>query len=139
MKRLLILFLLLLVSALSYSQTHLEKYYRNGFAIIMKGQQEVRIPSTGRRVDIVTDTFAIEVEFANKWTQSIGQTLDYAKSLNKKAGILLIIEGMKTDRYVTELMDFIVFYRLPIKVWVMNSIDDSYGTVEIETKTKYIY
>jgi len=138
MKRLLILFLLLLVSALSYSQSHLEKYYRNGFAIRMKGEQEVRLPNK-RIVDVVTDTFAIEVEFANKWTQSIGQSMDYAKSLNKKAGILLIIEGLKTDKYVTELMDFIVFYHLPIKVWVMNSVDDSYGTVEIETKTKYIY
>lgn len=138
MKRILILFLLLLVSALSYSQTQLEKYYRNGFATIMKGQQEVRLPNR-RSVDIVTDTFAIEVEFANKWTQSIGQSLDYAKSLNKKAGILLIIEGIKTDRYVKELMDFIVFYHLPIKVWIMNSVDDSWGTVEIITETKYLY
>jgi hypothetical protein len=104
----------------------------------MKGQQEVRLPNR-RSVDIVTDTFAIEVEFANKWTQSIGQSLDYAKSLNKKAGILLIIEGIKTDRYVKELMDFIVFYHLPIKVWIMNSVDDSWGTVEIITETKYLY
>jgi len=137
MKKILIIIALLLASLTSYSQ-QLERYYRNGFAIRMKGEQEVRLPNR-RSVDVVTDTFAIEVEFANKWTQSIGQSLDYAKSLNKKAGILLIIDGMKTDKYVTELMDFIVFYHLPIKVWVMNSVDDSWGTVEIETKTKYIY
>lgn len=137
MKKILIVLALLLASLTSYAQ--LERYYRNGFAIIMKGQQEVRIPSTGRYADIVTDTFAIEVEFANKWTQSIGQSLDYAKSLNRKAGILLIIEGVKTDRYVKELMDFILFYRLPIKVWVMNSIDDSWGTVDVITTVKYVY
>jgi hypothetical protein len=137
MKKILIVIALLLASLTSYSQ-QLERYYRNGFAIIMNGQQEVRLPNR-RVVDIVTDTFAIEVEFANKWTQSIGQSLDYAKSLNKKAGILLVIEGVKTDRYVTELMDFIVFYRLPIKVWVMDSIDDSWGTVDIITTVKYIY
>jgi hypothetical protein len=137
MKKILIVIVLLLASLVSYSQ-QLERYYRNGFATIMKGQQEVRLPNR-RVVDIVTDTFAIEVEFANKWTQSIGQSLDYAKTLNKKAGILIIIEGIKTDKYVTELMDFIVFYRLPIKVWVMDSVDDSWGTVDIITTVKYVY
>jgi len=137
MKKILIVIVLLLASLVSYSQ-QLERYYRNGFATIMKGQQEVRLPNR-RVVDIVTDTFAIEVEFANKWTQSIGQSLDYAKTLNKKAGILIIIEGIKTDKYVTELMDFIVFYHLPIKVWVMDSVDDSWGTVDIITTVKYVY
>jgi len=134
MKKLLIIFVLLLASLTSYSQ-QLERYYRNGFATIMNGQQDVRIPSTGRRVDIVTDTFAIEVDFAEKWSQSVGQTLYYSEKLNKKAGILLVVNGMFDDRYVKRLMS--VAYKHNITVWIMDYNNDSWGKVDVDIK--YIY
>jgi hypothetical protein len=43
----------------------------------------------GTRCDIVTETHAIEVDFADKWAEAIGQCLNYSFQLNKKAGILL--------------------------------------------------
>lgn len=46
----------------------------------------------GTRCDIVTDTHAIEVDFADKWGEAIGQSLNYAFQSNKRAGILLILE-----------------------------------------------
>ena len=38
----------------------------------------------GTRCDILTDTHAIEVDFANKWAQAIGQSLNHAMQTGKK-------------------------------------------------------
>ena len=40
--------------------------------------------SKNGRVDIVTDEYAIEVEWANNWKHSIGQALWYSIQTNKK-------------------------------------------------------
>lgn len=37
----------------------------------------------GTRCDILTDEYAIEVDFANKWAEAIGQALNYAIQFNK--------------------------------------------------------
>jgi len=44
------------------------------------------------RCDIVTATHAIEVDFADKWTEAIGQSLSYVLQLNLKPAIALIME-----------------------------------------------
>ena len=44
----------------------------------------------GTRCDILTDTHAIEVDFADKWAEAIGQSLNYAMQTGKKAGIVLV-------------------------------------------------
>ena len=44
------------------------------------------------RCDIVTATHAIEVDFADKWAEAIGQSLSYALQLNLKPAIALILE-----------------------------------------------
>ena len=41
----------------------------------------------GTRCDILTDTHAIEVDFADKWAEAIGQSLKYATQTGKKAGM----------------------------------------------------
>ena len=89
MKKLIILVLFLLISLLSFSQRIQERYFENLFADDIKGETEVTL-SDRSRVDIITDTFAIEVDFAKKWAESIGQSLFYSYALNKKPGILLI-------------------------------------------------
>ncbi|QXD24577.1 hypothetical protein F7C95_01340 [Opitutia bacterium ISCC 51] len=44
------------------------------------------------RCDIVTATHAIEVDFADKWAEAIGQSLNYAMQTGKKAGIVLVLK-----------------------------------------------
>lgn len=141
MKKICILFVLLLTSTISYSQntenekkTVLEKYYQNGFAIIMHGQKEVVLNDL-TRVDIVTDTFAIEVDFAKKWAESIGQSIYYALELNKKPGILLIVDGNKDDRYVRRLMN--VAIKCNITVWLMDINSDDWCKVNVVTEYSY--
>ena len=46
----------------------------------------------GTRCDILTDTHAIEVDFADKWAEAIGQSLNYAMQTGKKAGIVLVLK-----------------------------------------------
>ena len=57
----------------------------------------------GTRVDCLTSTHAIEVDFANKWAESIGQSLFYAEMTGKKPGVYLIIESDRDYRYLKRL------------------------------------
>jgi hypothetical protein len=126
----------MIISTLAQSQIirKRESYYQEKFATIMKGQKEVTLDDQ-TRVDVLTDTFAIEVDFAEKWSQSVGQTLYYSEKLNKKAGILLVVNGMFDDRYVKRLMS--VAYKHNITVWIMDYNNDSWGKVDVDIK--YIY
>ncbi len=45
------------------------------------------------RVDCLTDTHAIEFDFANKWAEGIGQALHYGAQTGKKPMVMLIIEN----------------------------------------------
>jgi hypothetical protein len=129
MKKLLIVLVLLLTSFVANGQLtkQVEKYYQDKFALIVGGKKEV-ILDDKTRVDIVTDTFAIEVDFADKWAESIGQSYHYGKKLNKKAGILLVVNGKFDDRFVQILMPHAT--ELGITVWVMDYNTDKYFKIK---------
>lgn len=65
------------------------------------GQREVTVPSG--RVDILTDTHAYEIEWANKWKHAIGQALWYALQTNTKPAIVLIMREEKEYKYYIQL------------------------------------
>jgi len=136
MKKFVLITIFLMLGICSQAQLfkQRESYYQKKFAGIMNGKMEVVLDDLAR-VDIVTDTFAIEVDFAEKWSQSVGQSLYYANKLNKKAGILLIINSRTDDRYVKRLMT--VAYKHNITVWIIDYTNDSWGRVDVEVK--YIY
>jgi len=137
MKRLLILFLLLLISALflSFQLTkQRESYYQALMAKHLNGQKEVLLDDK-TRVDILTDTFAIEVDFAEKWSEGVGQSLYYGNKLHKKAGIVLVINGLEDDRFVQRLMS--VAIKHDITVWVIDYNNDGWGRVDVITKIEY--
>jgi len=72
------------------SQKHNEAHYQKIWCNQQSGIIEVVIPNG--RIDCLTATHAVEVDFMKKWAESIGQALFYSKSTSKKAGILLIID-----------------------------------------------
>lgn len=82
------------------------------------GRLEVTL-SDQTRVDCLTETHAIEVEFANKWKNAIGQSLHYALMTGKKAGIALILRKETDQRYLDQLNRVIKANQLPIFVWVV--------------------
>ena len=69
-------------------------------------------------VDCLTDEYAIEAEYDYKWKESIGQSLHYAETTNKKAAILFIKRNESKKDYLSELNRVIAKFDLPIKVFV---------------------
>ena len=76
---------------------------------------EVTAPD-GSRCDILTEDLAIEADFADKWAEAIGQSLNYGFQFNKKAGILLIMEKQKDERHFIRLGSIIRHYGLEIEL-----------------------
>lgn len=110
-----------------------EGYYQNNFAIQIKGETEVVLDDK-TRVDIVTDTFAIEVDFAEKWAESVGQSQYYARKLNKKAGILLVVNPLTDERYLKRL---ITTTYGDITIWLWDYMSDKW--CRVQTRIEYSY
>lgn len=89
------------MNSLLYSKyLHKEKYYQKIFCNKMNGILEYTLKDKSR-VDCLTSTYVIEVDFASKWAESIGQSLFYSIETNKSPGVLLIMErGQKDIKYI---------------------------------------
>lgn len=57
-----------------------------------KLQVDVVMPD-GTRCDLVSDTYAIEVDYAPKWPQSIGQATLYSIWTRRTAAVLILSRG----------------------------------------------
>ena len=96
---------------------YFEKDYQKVWCDAHCGTTEV-ILSDRARVDCVTATHAIEFDFAPKWAESIGQALYYGYALNKKPGIVLIIENKEKDqKYINRVKAVAEIYG--ITLWTM--------------------
>ncbi len=95
-----------------------EREYQVAFARRHRGQVEY-VLSDGTRVDILTATHAIEVDFAKKWAEAVGQALHYAAMTKRRAGILLILQKPSDQRYVKRVEALIRHLKLKVKVWTV--------------------
>lgn len=93
-----------------------EAWYQDVWCKGMKGKVEVRMED-GRRIDCLTSTHAIEVEFARKWPEAVGQSLDYGMLTGKEAGIVLVLKTPGDYAYWKRLKKVINHYNLPIRLW----------------------
>ena len=135
MKKILLMIALILFSVSMFSQTkQRESYYQHEFAVKMDGRTEVRLMN-GTRADIVTDKYAIEVDFGAKWAEAIGQSLSYGIELDKTPGILLVISGEDEIRFLERLMPVAIEHG--IQVWIWNYTDDTWSRVDY--KLTYLY
>lgn len=129
MKRLLLLMFVCL-SVSIFAQTY-EKDYQKAFADSLNAQTEIRLVD-GTRVDVLTDIYAIEVDWSKKWAESIGQSLYYAKLTSKRAGVVLIVtDPVSDEKYIQRLMRIACSY--DIKVWLI------YSDFTFETRKCYCY
>ena len=131
MKLILIIFLILSIPIISFSQKdsvlvkkdtivikkYNETYYRNIFAKKIKGKTKT-ILNDKTYVDIVTDKNVIKVIFANKWAEGIGHALYYSEMTYKKPGILILIRNKYDVKYINKLLKVAKMYY--ISVWIMN-------------------
>jgi len=93
-----------------------EAYYQKKWCSEHNGITEY-ILQDRTRVDCLTDTHAIEVDFAGKWAESIGQSLFYGAKTKKKPGIVLIIVKEKDIRYYQRLEFTKRKYTLPVDIF----------------------
>ncbi|MCP3945080.1 MAG: hypothetical protein GY710_26880 [Desulfobacteraceae bacterium] len=109
--------LLLFIPTIAYAKhIHPEKWYQNKWCAKQKGQTEYRLPDK-TRCDCLTDTHAIEVDFARKFYEAIGQALYYSMQTGKRAGVLLIIENKNELKYWIRLNSTVQHFGLPIDTW----------------------
>lgn len=105
MKKFIILMFLLLIVILPVEakRIYAEKVYQTQWCNQHNGIMEYTL-SDKARVDCVTDTLAVEFDFANKWAECVGQALYYGRQTKKQPACVLIMEnGEKDLRYLYRL------------------------------------
>ena len=80
-----------------FSEKEISDYIQS----LIGGQREVSV--AGGRVDLIQNDIAFEIEWANNWKESIGQSLFYSLQTNKKAGIILILKNKEDYKYFIQL------------------------------------
>lgn len=95
-----------------------ETAYSNHINQHFKGKREAVVPNG--RVDILTNEYAIEVERASKWKNSIGQALWYSLQTGKKPGIVILLESTNEYHFVQKLNSSLQHAGIEdqIKVWL---------------------
>ena len=100
---------------------HLEASYQNAWCSMHGGVEEYENKDF-TRVDCLTDTHAVEFDFANKWAESIGQTLHYGIMTGKKPKVVLILD---------EPCKQMVYFKRIQKIGKKYNIDTEYVTNDI--------
>ena len=96
---LILLFSLLLMGCSTHAKNkYHEKHYQILLCDELDGEMEY-ILQDRTRVDCLTDEYAIEVDFAKKWAEGIGQSLYYAYITGKKPAVGFIMNSKKDKRY----------------------------------------
>lgn len=110
--------LLLLPCPALAAHQHPESYYQAKWCAEHGGTTEQVLPD-GTRADCITDKNAIELDFAHKWYEAVGQALYYGLQTGKRPGIVLIIEGLSDRKYWLRMNSTIQHFKLPIDTWEM--------------------
>ena len=97
-----------------------ESVYQGTWCGAHGGETEVILRDKARAdcvAQIDGQEYAIEFDFADKWAEAIGQALYYAAMLDRKAGVVLIVEDFKRDKkYIDRYMFATQF--LGIRLWL---------------------
>lgn len=78
-----------------------ERDYQEVFCERIGGETEVALADR-TRVDCVNERYAVEVDFARKWAEGIGQSLYYAQQTGRQPAVALIMDEGET-RYLKRL------------------------------------
>jgi hypothetical protein len=95
-----------------------EAEYQEVWCAERGGVEEFRFPD-GTRCDCLTDTHAIELDFARKWPEAVGQALWYSMQSGKRAGVALILQEDYEIKYWIRLNSTILHFDLPIDTWLI--------------------
>lgn len=98
MKLFFTLFLTFLLTSTNCYAKHInrESVYQEAWCNKHNGVMEYQLEDKAR-VDCLTKRYAVEVDFAPKWAECIGQALYYGQSTKHKSACLLIMENEEKD------------------------------------------
>lgn len=102
---------------------HSESSYQHAWCSAHHGVEEYE-NTDKTRVDCLTDTHAVEFDFANKYYEAVGQSLHYGIMTGKKPKVVLILDG----KYFNEQMRY--FERVK-KIGKVYNIDVEYISDDI--------
>ena len=102
--RIIFVFLAIFLSINSAYCEHMypEKAYQAKWCKAHNGQLEYRLADKSR-VDCLTEKYAVEFDFANKWQECIGQALYYGQMTKRTPACVLIMEKEKDVKYLKRL------------------------------------
>lgn len=112
---------MLLLATPAFAQT--ESEYRDLLCGGKGWEMEAQM-SNGTRADCMTDRLAIEVDFAHKWAEAIGQSLNYAAVTGTQPAVILICKRgteAKCLNWSLLLAETATYWKLPITVWECGS------------------
>ncbi len=95
------------------SKKHNERYYQTRLCKELGGKVEY-VLSDKSRVDCLTKEYAIEVDFAKKWAEGIGQSLFYSEMTGKKPAVGLIVDKKNESRYLKRLYKVSKPYKIKV-------------------------
>lgn len=113
---LLALIIVLLASPSMAKRSNPESFYKEIWCKNNKGEENVIIGNYAI-CDCVTNEYAVEVEFANNWMDTIGKSLHFAQETGKKPGVVLILENIQDRRFKERMLKMIEHYKLDIEVF----------------------
>lgn len=83
-------------------------------------RDEVRL-FDGTRVDIITPHHAVEIDWAPKWAEAIGQALYYSCRSKKKPVALLLMERSADEAFVIRCRAVCTSNKPQITIWLFNT------------------
>ena len=94
-----------------------ERDYQEVFCKTLKGKTE-HVLQDRTRVDCLSDIYAVEIDFARKWAEGVGQSLYYAHMTGRMPAVGLIVDRNKDMRYLRRLYPLADKYH--IKVFIID-------------------
>ncbi|MCP3869693.1 MAG: hypothetical protein GY703_16695 [Gammaproteobacteria bacterium] len=96
------------------ADTYPERWYQQAWCI--DGQMEHTLPDR-TRVDCLTATHAIEIDFGRKWAEGVSQALWYGLQTGRRAGLVLILERPPDMKHFHRAAHLIKELNLPVTLW----------------------
>ncbi|MBF0530742.1 MAG: tetratricopeptide repeat protein [Deltaproteobacteria bacterium] len=95
---------------------HPLEWYRQAWCQKQNGQADFRMIE-GNDCDCLTASHAVAFEYADRWAEVIGRSLDNARQTGRKPGIVLVMETKDDQKYQVNLRTTVEAFKLNINYW----------------------
>lgn len=94
--------------------------YRQAWCQQQKGHPGFRLIE-GNECDCLTATHAVAIDYADRWAEVMGRSLDFARQTGRKPGVVLVMERAEDRKYQINLRATIDAFKLGVNFWFTGS------------------